>query len=87
LTSTDLSPGDVVVFYTDGVTEAGNRLGKEFGMERLSASVRRGSSLSAEKLMIDIYNAAADFCGDDFNDDVTILVVKCDFDGSTALTS
>src|SRR5580704_2167516 len=82
LTSTDLSPGDVVVFYTDGVTEAGNRLGKEFGMERLSASVRRGSSLSAEKLMIDIYNAAADFCGDDFNDDVTILVVKCDFNGS-----
>jgi phosphoserine phosphatase RsbU/P len=87
LTSTDLSPGDVVVFYTDGVTEAGNQLGKEFGMERLSASVRRGSSLSAENLMIDIYNAAADFCGDDFNDDVTILVVKCDFDGSPALTS
>src|SRR5580700_5416442 len=87
LTSTDLSPGDVVVFYTDGVTEAENRLGEEFGMERLSASVRRGSSLSAEKLMIDTYNAAADFCGDDFNDDVTILVVKCDLDGSTALTS
>src|SRR5580700_6368862 len=87
LASADLSPGDVVVFYTDGVTEAENRLGEEFGMERLSASVRRGSSLSAEKLMIDTYNAAADFCGDDFNDDVTILVVKCDLDGSTALTS
>jgi phosphoserine phosphatase RsbU/P len=87
LTSTDLSPGDVVVFYTDGVTEAGNRLGKEFGMERLSATVRGGSSLSAEDLMKGIYNAAADFCGDDFNDDVTILVVKCEFDGSPALTS
>src|SRR3984893_39389 len=82
LTSTDLSPGDVVVFYTDGVTEAENRLGKEFGMERLSATVRRGSSLSAEDLMADIYNTAAEFCGDDFNDDVTILVVKCDFNGS-----
>src|ERR1700737_4163458 len=81
LTSTDLSPGDVVVFYTDGVTEAENRLGKEFGMERLSATVRRGSSLSAEDLMADIYNTAAEFCGDDFNDDVTILVVKCDFNG------
>ncbi len=32
--------------------------------------------------MISIYNTAADFCGDDFNDDVTILVVKCDFDSS-----
>src|SRR5713101_8400548 len=76
----DLSPGDVVVFYTDGVTEAENRFGEEFGMERLSATVRRGSSLSAEDLMVDIYNTAADFCGDAFNDDVTILVVKCNFD-------
>jgi serine phosphatase RsbU (regulator of sigma subunit) len=82
LASEDLMAGDVLVFYTDGVTEAENRLGEEFGMERLSATVRSGSSLSAEDLMTHIYNAAADFCGDDFNDDVTILVVKCDFDSS-----
>jgi len=87
LASEDLAAGDVLVFYTDGVTEAENQLGEEFGMERLSATVRSGSSLSAEDLTSNIYNAAADFCGDDFNDDVTILVVKCDFDGSPALTS
>ena len=87
LTSTGLGPGDVVVFYTDGVTEAGNQLGKEFGIERLSATVRSGASLSAEDLMINIYNAAADFCGDDFSDDVTILVVKCDFEDPPALSS
>jgi len=87
LVSADLSPGDVVVFYTDGVTEAGNQLGEEFGMERLSGAVRSGSSLSAEDLMSSIYNAAADFCGDNFNDDVTILVVKCDFDGSSTPSS
>jgi phosphoserine phosphatase RsbU/P len=85
--SADLSPGDVVVFYTDGVTEAGNQLSEEFGMERLSAAVCSSSSLSAEDLMSSIYNAAADFCGDDFNDDVTILVVKCDFDGSSTPSS
>src|SRR5216683_2237366 len=87
LASENLLAGDVLVFYTDGVTEAENRLGEEFGMERLSATVRRGSSLSAEDLMRDIHNAAADFCGDDFNDDVTILVVKCDFNGSLTLAS
>jgi len=81
--SEDLMAGDVLVFYTDGVTEAENRLGEEFGIERLSATVRSGSSLSAEDLMSNIYNAAADFCGDHFNDDVTILVVKCDFDSSS----
>ncbi len=87
LASADLSAGDVLVFYTDGVTEAENRFGEEFGIERLAATLRRGSSLSAEDLMVDIYNAAADFCGDDFDDDVTILVVKCNFGGSSTVSS
>jgi len=87
LASEDLTAGDVLIFYTDGVTEAENRLGEEFRLERLSATVRSGSSLSAEDLMTNIYNAAADFCGDDFNDDVTILVVKCDFDGFPTVSS
>ena len=87
LGSEDLVADDVFVLYTDGVTEAENRLSEEFGMERLSAVVRRGSSLPAEELLANIYNSAADFCGDDFNDDVTILVVKCNFDGSTAVVS
>ena len=87
LASVDLLAGDALVFYTDGVTEAQNRLGEEFGLERLSAAVRRGSSLSAEDLVVDIYNTAANFCGDDFNDDVTILVVKCHFDGSPSVTA
>jgi sigma-B regulation protein RsbU (phosphoserine phosphatase) len=87
LTSENLRTGDVLVFYTDGVTEAENQLGEEFGMERLSAVVRRGSSLSAEDLMVNIYNAAANFCGDDFDDDVTILVVKIEFDSSSTRSS
>ncbi|HET6931513.1 MAG TPA: PP2C family protein-serine/threonine phosphatase [Candidatus Acidoferrum sp.] len=87
LASEDLAPGDVLVFYTDGVTEAQNQVGEEFGIKRLSAAVLRGSSLSAEGLMTSIYNASADFCGDNFNDDVTILVVKCNFDGSLTANS
>ena len=87
LASADLITGDVLVFYTDGLTEAQNQLGEEFGIERLSAIVRRGSSLSAEELMVDIFRNAAEFCNETgFNDDVTILVVKCDFDGSEPLT-
>ena len=83
----DLVTGDVLVFYTDGVTEAENRLEEEFGLERLTATVRSGSSLSAEDLMTNIYNAAADFCSDNLEDDVTILVVKCNFEGTPVLTS
>ncbi len=87
LASADLTAGDVLVLYTDGVTEAENLLGEEFGLERLFATVRHGYSLSAEDLMVSIYNAAADFCGDHFNDDATILVVKCNFDGSSTVSS
>jgi len=88
LASADLSAGDVLVFYTDGVTEAENRLGEDFGMERLSAVVRDGSSLSAEELTINIFNGAAAFCGDvGFHDDVTIVVVKCRLDGSPGVTA
>jgi sigma-B regulation protein RsbU (phosphoserine phosphatase) len=87
LASADIAGGDVLVFYTDGVTEAENPLGEEFGMERLSAEVLRGSSLSAEDLMTNIYNAAAEFCDDHFNDDVTLLVVKCNFDRFSTVSS
>src|SRR3984893_2742148 len=61
LASADLTSGDVLVFYTDGVTEAENLLAEEFGMQRLSAVVQRGSSLSAEALMEDIFSSAASF--------------------------
>ena len=88
LASADLTAGDVLVFYTDGVTEAENGLGQEFGMERLSAAVLRGSLLPAEDLMANIYNSAADFCGDvGFHDDVTIVVVKCHLNGSPSITA
>src|SRR6266849_3580466 len=88
LASADLTPGDVLVFYTDGVTEAENQSGEELGADRLSALVRRGSSSSAEALMTDIFHNVADFCsGVGFNDDVTVLVVKCNFDGFSTSNS
>ncbi len=81
--SVDLTTGDVLAFYTDGVTEAENQLGEEFGTERLSAVLGRNASLSAEGLMKNIFSSTADFCREvGFNDDVTILVVKCNFDGT-----
>jgi sigma-B regulation protein RsbU (phosphoserine phosphatase) len=85
LVSLDLFLGDVLVFYTDGVTEAENLLAEEFGTNRLSGVVQRGSSLSAEAIMKDIFNSATSFSKEvGFSDDVTILVVKCDFDGALA---
>jgi sigma-B regulation protein RsbU (phosphoserine phosphatase) len=88
LASADLATGDVLVFYTDGVTEAENQLGEELGTERLSTIVQRGSSSSAQALMTDIFDTVASFCSEvGFNDDVTVLVVKCNFDGLSTANS
>jgi len=88
LASADLAPGDVLVFYTDGVTEAENQSGEELGTARLSALVQRGSRSSAEALMTDIFHNVANFCsGVGFHDDVTVLVVKCNFGGFSTTNS
>jgi sigma-B regulation protein RsbU (phosphoserine phosphatase) len=81
LDSLELESGDVLVFYTDGVTETEDTSGEEFGMERLSAVVRRGARLTPEQLMRDIFESSAGFSGENgFRDDVTILVAKCNFE-------
>jgi len=80
LNRADLEDGDFLVFYTDGVTEAEDASGEEFGIERLSAVVRNGSSHTAETLMGAIFGYVQRFAEKNgFNDDVTILVAKCNF--------
>ena len=79
----DLTAGDLLVLYTDGITEAENSQGEEFGLERLSAVIWRDSSLSAKEVMDNIFQSAEQFChGVGFSDDATVLVVKCNFDGA-----
>jgi sigma-B regulation protein RsbU (phosphoserine phosphatase) len=76
-----LTGGDILVLYTDGVTEAENSLGEEFGMERLSTLIRLGHALSADELMNHILESVTDFSRDvGFDDDATLLVVKFTFD-------
>jgi sigma-B regulation protein RsbU (phosphoserine phosphatase) len=82
INSASLTAGDILVLYTDGVTEAENSPGEEFGTERLSTLIRQGHLLSADRLMDVILESVTDFCRDTgFNDDLTILVVKCNPDG------
>jgi phosphoserine phosphatase RsbU/P len=82
-----LASGDILVLYTDGVTEAENPREEEFGVDRLLDLIRRGSSMSAEELSYNIFQSAKDFCqGVGFNDDATVLIVKCNFDGASSIS-
>ena len=73
----EIAPGDLVVFYTDGVTEAMDADGQPFGRERLGEAVLANSEASAEQVLSSIVEAVAAFTADaPQSDDLTIFVVK-----------
>jgi sigma-B regulation protein RsbU (phosphoserine phosphatase) len=71
-----LRPGDVLVAYTDGVTEPENDYG-EFGEERLIQLVRENRHLPLERITEIVIAAVADWIGDNEQpDDVTLVLAR-----------
>jgi len=69
--------GDVVLLYTDGITEAQNKDGEEFGYDRIEYLLRKHNAESAENIYNIIINAVEEFAGDQpQHDDITMLIVK-----------
>jgi sigma-B regulation protein RsbU (phosphoserine phosphatase) len=67
----------VMVVYTDGITEAANPAGEEYGQERLAKRVLEGIELPAKKLIDHIRKGVADFTERKFlDDDGTLFIVK-----------
>jgi hypothetical protein len=72
-----LSPGDTLVFYTDGFTEAMNSDLEEFGTERFLDLLHRNDNGSAEQLVQHAFDEVRQFAGDHpQHDDMTIVVLK-----------
>jgi len=70
-------PGDVLILYTDGITEAKNFKGEEFGYDRLAALVNDNARLDAPGLQQKIIAELYEFCGQtDLDDDYTTIIVK-----------
>jgi len=75
--SLELKPGDTMVIYSDGVTEAQNLAGEEFGEGRLVQVMQENHLGSAENVLDKIIAAVKHFAhGAEQYDDVTALVVK-----------
>jgi len=73
----NLANNDVVVFYTDGITEAVNDKEEQFGQERLIKLVAQNSSLPAQELIDKIKSAVTDFTQRQAQfDDLTLVVLK-----------
>lgn len=72
-----LAPGDIVLLYTDGLTEAMNEKGEEFGADRLADVVRQGADLPAKDLVHAVRQAVADFLGQQpLADDTTLVACR-----------
>jgi sigma-B regulation protein RsbU (phosphoserine phosphatase) len=72
-----LEKNDIVILYTDGVTEAMNQREEMFGEERLNNIVGAGADLSAQDLMQKILDQISSFCGNQpQSDDITLMVIK-----------
>ncbi len=72
-----LAPGDTLVLYTDGVSEAMNSDGEEFGVERLRRIFVDQAPTSARTANEAILQAVADFAGETAqSDDVTCLILR-----------
>ncbi len=69
-----LAGGDRLLLYTDGVTEAENHAGEEFGETRLVHAARLADG-SAENTQRKIMEEVSGYCGANFADDATLVVV------------
>ncbi|MBN1894393.1 SpoIIE family protein phosphatase [bacterium] len=74
-----LSPGDTLVFFTDGLIEARNRADEEFGEERLTELLNRNRGLGAADCLSRIEEEVAAFTqGTPRHDDITLVVLTLD---------
>ena len=72
-----LEPGDRLVLYTDGVTEARDAAGEEFGAERLAETVRGTAAVDASALLDQIIGVTSRFAGSAPQfDDITVIVAR-----------
>ncbi|MCB0062913.1 MAG: SpoIIE family protein phosphatase, partial [Caldilineaceae bacterium] len=72
-----LAPGDVMLLYTDGVTEAERSDGEQFGIARLKEALTQYHQLAAQEIIARTVDNVYTFIGDSkIYDDISVLVIK-----------
>lgn len=69
-------PGDMVILFTDGIIEARNRQGEEFGLKRLEEIILKNCTQNSGELCAQIVQSAKEFTHDEIHDDYTLLAIK-----------
>ena len=74
----ELSAGSRLLLFTDGITEASDAGGQEFGEASIAAFAEANAALSAKALTSRLLDQVSGYCGADFQDDATLLVIAAD---------
>jgi phosphoserine phosphatase RsbU/P len=74
--SVQLSPGDAVLFATDGLHELRSQEGNDFSWEKLGETLEQCRPKSAKELLDILFAEAKDFSGGQQDDDITAVVLK-----------
>jgi phosphoserine phosphatase RsbU/P len=70
-----LAEGDRVALFTDGITEASDGSEKEFGEARLLEILQQSRTLSAAEIQKKVLGRVAEFSGEKFQDDATLILL------------
>lgn len=73
-----LQHGDRLLLFTDGLTEAVDEYGEQFGEERLMDLLQEHRHETADDLKEIIFNVVEEFCGCSFRDDAALMVISID---------
>jgi serine phosphatase RsbU (regulator of sigma subunit) len=72
-----MEPGDIVVAFSDGVSEATSASGEEFGDERILCCIERNAGGTLDQILACLLGAVRGFCaGAVQSDDVTVLIMR-----------
>jgi sigma-B regulation protein RsbU (phosphoserine phosphatase) len=75
--SIELKPGDMIVFYTDGIVDAMNGDYQNYGFERFAESIIRHSTKPPDQMVARLVQEMQEYRnGSNFHDDVTIVVLR-----------
>jgi sigma-B regulation protein RsbU (phosphoserine phosphatase) len=70
-------PGEALVLYTDGIPEAFDPAGQQFGQERLEAALRKAAGATAPEMLHRLREALQTFVGEEpLTDDITLIVLR-----------
>jgi len=72
-----ITPGDILALYTDGITESFNHDGEEFGEARLVDLLRRHRTLSPQAALSSMVDEVLRFSSQEQHDDITLILAKC----------